>query len=124
MRGRLGRGRGGPGLLGTMARTAVVAGTASSVAGRVSARQQAAAEQQREADDARRRLQTIQEQERVDAQVAEAVARQRPTAAPAAGAPSGVDHLHTQLTKLGELRQAGLLTDEEFAAQKARLLQS
>jgi hypothetical protein len=68
-----------------MARTVVVAGTASSVAGRVSARQQAAAD---------------------------------------AGAPSGVDHLHTQLTKLGELRQAGLLTDEEFAAQKARLLQS
>ncbi|WP_222269306.1 SHOCT domain-containing protein [Modestobacter marinus] len=37
---------------------------------------------------------------------------------------AGVDQLHTQLTKLGELRQAGLLTDEEFATQKARLLQS
>jgi hypothetical protein len=68
-----------------MARTAVVAGTATSVSGRVAARQQAAA-------------------------------------APAG--PSAVDHLHTQLTKLGELRRAGLLTDEEFAAQKARLLQS
>jgi Short C-terminal domain len=33
-----------------------------------------------------------------------------------------VDELHTQLTKLDELRQAGLLTPEEFAAQKDRLL--
>ena len=33
-----------------------------------------------------------------------------------------VDELHAQLTKLGELRQAGLLTDAEFAEQKARLL--
>jgi hypothetical protein len=133
MRGRLGRGRGGPGLFGTMARTAVVAGTASSVAGRVSASQQASAQQQREADDARRRLQEVQERERVDAQVAEALARQGSTTAPAsstaptapaAGAPSGVDHLYAQLTKLGELREAGLLTDEEFAVQKARLLES
>jgi Short C-terminal domain len=118
MRGRLGRGRGGPGLLGTMARTAVVAGTATSVAGRVSAKQQATADQQREADDARRQLQEVQERDRVAA----AVARERSAAVPAA--PSGVDHLYAQLTKLGELRQAGLLTDEEFATQKARLLQA
>jgi hypothetical protein len=30
--------------------------------------------------------------------------------------------LHVELTKLAELRDAGLLTEEEFAAQKARLL--
>jgi hypothetical protein len=83
MRRRLGRGRGGPGLLGTVARTAVIAGTAQAVAGRVAAGQHAA-----------------------------------PQPAPA----RTVDDLHTQLLKLGELRQAGLLTDDEFAQQKARLL--
>jgi hypothetical protein len=123
MRRLSGRGRHGPGLLGTMARTAVVSGTASSVAGRVTARQQAAAEQQRDAGEARRQLQQREERERVEAQVAASVARHRPTASAAsAAAGSGVDQLHTQLMKLGELRQAGLLTDEEFAAQKARLL--
>lgn len=83
MRRRAGRGRGGPGLLGTVARTAVIAGTASAVSGRVAAGQ----------DAARQRA-------------------QGPT----------VDDLHTKLLKLGELRQAGLLTDDEFEQQKARLL--
>jgi hypothetical protein len=86
-RGR-GRGRGGPSLLGTAARTAVIAGTATAVSGRVGAAQQA----------------------------------QQPARAPAAVSTPNVDELHSQLTKLGELRQAGLLTEEEFAAQKARLL--
>ena len=36
-------------------------------------------------------------------------------------APS-VDDLYTQLTKLGELRERGLLTEAEFGQQKARLL--
>jgi hypothetical protein len=90
-RGR-GRGRRGPGLLGTMARTAVVVGTASAVSGRVAEAQQARA--------------TAQE----------------PAAAESA-TPS-VDELYAQLTKLGELRTAGLLTDDEFAAQKARLLRA
>jgi hypothetical protein len=81
-----------------MARTAVVAGTAQTVAGRVAMNQQASAQQ----------------------------AAQAAPAAPAApvSAPPGVDRLHSELTKLGELRAAGLLTDEEFAAQKARLLAS
>jgi len=35
---------------------------------------------------------------------------------------STVDNLADQLTRLGELRDKGLLTDEEFAAQKAKLL--
>lgn len=93
MRGRAGRGRRGPGLLGTVARTAVVAGTAQSVAGRVAMNQQAHAQ------------------------------ASAPAAAPSTQQPAvDVDRLHGELTKLGELRQAGLLTDEEFAAQKARLL--
>ena len=62
MRGRAGRGRRGPGLLGTAARTAVIAGTASSVAGRVSASQEAAAPQQREAEEAQAQVRAWQEQ--------------------------------------------------------------
>lgn len=122
MRRRFGRGRGGPGLLGTMARTAVVAGTASAVAGKVSAGQEAAAHREHRAAADREQLQELQLQARVDAQVAQAVGRM-PAAAPApAAAAASVDDLHAQLTKLGELRQAGLLTDGEFARQKARLL--
>jgi hypothetical protein len=95
----LGRGRRGPGLLGTAARTAVIAGTATAVSGRVAAAQQAfpppvpAARQP----------------------------EPQPAAAPVS-APVSVDDLHAQLTKLGELRQSGLLTEEEFATYKARLL--
>jgi hypothetical protein len=120
MRRRFGRGRGGPGLLGTVARTAVIAGTASAVAGKVGAGQEAAARRDHQAAADRQQLQEMQMQARVDAQVGAAMDRQAPPmAAPAA---RSVDDLHTQLTKLGELRQAGLLTDDEFAQQKARLL--
>jgi prophage DNA circulation protein len=104
MRRGFGRGRRGPGLLGAMARTAVVAGTASAVAGRVAAAQEAGAAQ------AKTRMQT-----EVETQVADALR------AVAAAAPS-VDDLYTKLTKLGELRERGLLTEAEFAQQKARLL--
>jgi hypothetical protein len=93
MRRRLGRGRGGPSLLGTAARTAVVAGTATAVSGRVADSRQAR------------------------------VPRDQPTSvAPAPGPAQTVDALHEQLTKLGGLRDAGLLTQEEFEQQKARLL--
>jgi putative oligomerization/nucleic acid binding protein len=123
MRRRLGRGRGGPGLLGTVARTAVVAGTASAVAGRVDAAQQASAQQRQQAAAAQEQLRQMQLQAQIDAQVDArmAGAQAAPPPAPASARPS-VDELHAQLTKLGELRTAGLLTDAEFAEQKARLL--
>ena len=125
MRRRAGRGRGGPGLLGTMARTAVVAGTAQAVAGRVGQAQHAAAHREQQAAAAQEQLRQVQMQAQVDAQVADALRAQSvppaPAPAPTAARPS-VDELHAQLTKLGELRQAGLLTDDEFAQQKARLL--
>ena len=123
MRGRLGRGRGGPGLLGTVARTAVIAGTASAVAGRVDAAQQSAAQQQQQAAAAQEQLRQMQLQAQIDAQVNArmAGAQAAPASTPAPAGPS-VDELYAQLTKLGELRQAGLLTDAEFAEQKARLL--
>jgi hypothetical protein len=45
-----------------------------------------------------------------------------PQPAPAAPAPSGMDSTIDQLKKLGELHDQGILTDEEFAAQKQRIL--
>jgi Short C-terminal domain len=116
MRRRLGRGRGGPGLLGTVARTAVVAGTASAVAGRVAAGQDAAAQRAQEAAAAQQQLDDLRAQARIDSGVAEALGRSQPAQV------RTVDDLHTQLLKLGELYQAGLLTDSEFEQLKARLL--
>jgi hypothetical protein len=80
-----------------VARTAVIAGTATSVSNRVSRRQGQRWAQQEEA------------QQQAPAPVA---------AAPAAGGQSTID----QLKELGELKAQGILTEEEFAAQKAKLL--
>jgi hypothetical protein len=80
-----------PSLLGrtakTVARTAVIAGTATAVAGRVAGRQAGA----------------------------------QPTGSEPAAQGLTSDALE-QLKKLAELHAAGVLTDEEFATQKARLL--
>lgn len=90
-----------PGLLRGVARTAVIAGTATSVSNRVSRRQGerwAAQEQQQYGQPA----------------------PPPPAQAPAAGESSVID----QLKELGELKAQGILTEEEFAAQKAKLLGS
>jgi Short C-terminal domain len=108
--GRVGR----PGLVGTMARTAVVAGTATAVAGGMSRRQQGKQQQAAEAE----AYEQQQQQAQIDAAAAAAVAAQQP--APAAASPQ--DDTIAQLTKLGELKAQGILTEEEFAAQKAKLL--
>lgn len=109
--------RRGPGLVRTMARTAVVAGTASAVAGNVHHRQaqkweaqaqEEAAAQQQQADAAAFQQQAAQQQ----AQQAQAAM---------AGA-TGTPDLTTQLEQLAQLRQSGILTDQEFAAAKAKLL--
>jgi Short C-terminal domain len=112
--GRVGR----PGLVGTMARTAVVAGTATAVAGGMSRRQQGKAQQAADAE----AYEQQQQQAQIDAQVAAAVAAQTPP--PAAPAPTAAseDDTITQLTKLAELKAQGILTEEEFAAQKAKVL--
>ena len=115
--GRAGR----PSLIGTAARTAVIAGTATAVSGRVAQSQAQQAAGQR----AQQEQAAAAQQAAINAQVAEEVARQ--TAAPApAPAPAATDtsSLIDQLTRLGELRSAGILTEDEFAAQKARLLGS
>ncbi|WP_300016668.1 SHOCT domain-containing protein [Pseudonocardia sp.] len=116
MRRGMRRARRGPGLLGTVARTAVVAGTASAVAGGVSSAQQASAQQRRQGLDAQAQLAEAQRRAEVDAQVAAALATQAATPPPPA------DDVLDRLTRLGELRAAGVLTDEEFATQKARIL--
>ena len=82
-----------------MARTAVVAGTATAVSNRVSRRQANRWAQQ-------------------EAVAYEPAYEPAPSAPPAAAAPDPIE----QLKQLGELHQQGVLTDEEFAAQKARLL--
>ena len=100
------------GLIGGMARTAVVAGTATAVSNRVSRRQAgrwAAQEQQQ------------YEHQYYEQQQQPAYAPPPPAPAPAA-AEAGGDDLIAQLEKLGRLRDQGILTDEEFAAQKAKLL--
>jgi hypothetical protein len=88
-----------PGLLRGVARTAVVAGTATAVSNRVSRRQAGRWSQQ-------------------DAQQQQTYAEPAP-AAPAA--PSTDDKLD-QLKQLGELKASGVLTDAEFEAQKAKIL--
>lgn len=90
-------GRRGPGLVGTMARTAVVAGTATAVSGKVAQNQQ-------------NKAQAAQAQQAQEAAPAEA-----PAAPPEE---SSVD----QLKQLAELHEQGILTDEEFAAKKAQIL--
>jgi len=81
-----------PALLRGVARTAVIAGTATTVSNRVSRRQS----------------------QRWAAQDAEA--------APAQTQPAPAEDPIAKLKELGELRQNGVLTDAEFAAAKAKVL--
>jgi hypothetical protein len=90
------------GLLRGVARTAVVAGTATAVSNRVSRRQAG--------------RWAAQEDEQYAAQQQQYAAQQ-----PAA-APSATDTRLEQLKQLGDLKAQGLLTEAEFDAQKARIL--
>ncbi len=88
---------GRPGLMGTMARTAVIAGTATAVSGGM---QRRAAQRSAVAQDAENQ----QQQATVDQ----------------AGTPA--DDPIAKIKELGELKSQGLLTDEEFTAAKAKIL--
>ena len=97
-----------PGLMRGIARTAVVAGTATAVSGRVSRRQQgrwAAKDQQTQA------------QQETEAP---------PAAAPPAAAPPAeggdMDSKLAQLKELGALKEQGVLTEAEFEVQKDKIL--
>ena len=105
------------GLIRGVARTAAIAGTATAVSNRVSRRQAnkwaAQDEQQAAEEDQAAKAQAY------DQQQAQQPAYTPPPQAPAAPAQ---DDMLTQLQKLGELKAAGVLTEEEFAAQKAKIL--
>ena len=91
------------GLIGMAARTAVVAGTATTVSNRVSRRQ------------ANRWSQQEYEQQ---AQYQQQPAYQEPPPPPPPPAEDPIE----KLKELGALHEQGILTDEEFAAQKAKIL--
>jgi hypothetical protein len=91
-----------PGLLRGVARTAVIAGTATAVSGRVQ-RRQAERYVDRDAQIAAERSQAYYQQ------------------APPPQAASAGDAVQ-QLKDLAELKNQGVLTEEEFAAQKAKIL--
>jgi membrane protease subunit (stomatin/prohibitin family) len=96
------------GLLRMAARTAVVAGTATAVSGRVARRQNEkyAAEDQQAYEHEQYQQQQAQQQ----------YAPPPPAAAPPA------DDATAQLQNLAQLHQQGVLTDEEFASAKAKIL--
>jgi len=114
-------------LVRAAATTAVVAGTATAVSGRVAHRQdqkyagqeqdqmaqQAALQSQQELADLEAQVSALQSQ-----QVQQAAMMAPPAAAPAGG---GSDVMG-QLQQLVQMKQAGLLTDEEFQIAKTRLL--
>ena len=99
-----------PGLLRGVARTAVVAGTATAVSNRVSRRQAGRWAQQ--------------DQQQYDQQQYEQQQQQPVYQQPAPPAGGSTDDKLAQLKQLGELRDAGVLTDAEFEAQKAKILAS
>ena len=104
-----------PGLIRGVARTAVIAGTATSVSNRVSRRQ------------AGRWAEQDQQQQAQQQQAYQEQAQQAPPAPappPAAPAAPDMDAKLAQLKDLGELKAQGILSDAEFEAQKARILNS
>jgi len=111
-----------PGLIRGVARTAVIAGTATAVSNRVSRRQAgrwSAQEQQQYEHE-----QYVQQQQAQQYPPQEAYAQQPPPQQPAAPASGGMSDKLTQLQQLGELKAQGVLTDAEFEQQKARILAS
>jgi hypothetical protein len=84
-----------PGLLRGMARTAVVAGTATAVSNRVS----------------RRQYNKWSDEDAANASNAEPAQQAAPVSDP-----------YVELEKLGQLKADGIITDEEFAAKKQQIL--
>jgi hypothetical protein len=105
-----------PGLLRGVARTAVVAGTATAVSNRVSRRQAG--------------RWASQDQQQYEQQQYEQQQQAAPPAVPAQAvyaAPPPADDMSSkleQLQQLGELKEQGVLTDAEFEVQKSRILNS
>jgi hypothetical protein len=106
-----------------MARTAVIAGTATAVSGAVVGRQQR--KQAAQQADVQESQQVADMQAQLDAMQAQEAQQAMVAAAPAAAAPAapagGVD-LAGQLQQLAALKAQGILSDAEFEAAKAKLL--
>lgn len=99
-----------PGLLRGIARTAVIAGTATAVSNRVSRRQLNRWSRQEDEQYAQQQYQQPPQQQYY---------QQQPPPPPPPAPPRDTI---TQLKELAELRSQGILTDAEFQAQKAKLL--
>jgi hypothetical protein len=101
-----------PGLIRGVARTAVIAGTATAVSNRVSRRQANRWSEQQEQQYAQQQYAQPAPQE-VYAQPVEA-------AAPAIS----MDEKYAQLKQIADLKAQGILTEAEFEVQKAKILNS
>jgi Short C-terminal domain len=98
---------GRPGLVGTMARTAVVAGTATAVSGGMMRRSQQKAQAQAD-----------QQQAEEQAAAAAAPPPPPPPAPPAAG----TEDVVAKLKELADLKAQGILSEDEFTAAKTQVL--
>ena len=107
--------RRGPGLLGTMAGTAVIAGTATTVSGGIMRHQANKAEEQQ--------LEMQQQMQQQQPQVQQMQQMQTTQATAAVTGGLSEDSI-TKLQQLAQLHQQGILTDDEFNAQKAQILGS
>jgi hypothetical protein len=94
-----------PGLVRGIARTAVIAGTATATSNAVNRRQAS---------------KNMAAYDQAAQQVAPPPAAAPVYAAPAPAAPE--EDMYAQLERLGALKAQGILTEEEFAAQKAKIL--
>ncbi len=106
-----------PGLIRGVARTAVIAGTATAVSNNVSRRQanRWADKDQQAQQEAYMQQQYAQQQYAQQQAAAAAAAAAAPAAAPSSD-------LVDELKKLADLKAAGVLSDAEFEAAKAKLL--
>ncbi|MGW1890559.1 SHOCT domain-containing protein [Streptomyces sp. NPDC002004] len=102
-----------PGLLRGVARTAVVAGTATAVSNRVSRRQAGRWAQQENA-----------QQQYAQPEYAQQAPAAPPQPAPSAPAAVSMEDKIDQLKQLGELKAQGVLSEAEFEEQKGRILAS
>lgn len=118
------RRRGGRGIVGTMAATAVVAGTAGAVHHRQEQRYQNKAMEQQQQYEAQQAAYDSQAQmASLQAQV-NSMQAQQGTANSGGGASGSSSDVMAQLQQLATMQSAGLLTAEQFEAAKNKLLSS
>ena len=119
-------GRSGPGLVGTMAKTAVIAGTATVAVGATSAVMGGGSKKQAAQQDAAQdqQMADLQAQQAELAAQQEALAQQQAAVpqAPAGPDPGSLDYQAAEIQKLMVMKDQGLIDDAEFAAKKAQIL--